>query len=106
MKGRRALYDICMRTLKLNDSSYGLVSAVMSVVTACLRFSGQLNSDLRKLAVNTPYFVPLFRAISSRSYISRYSPFISRYSPSISNSRYLTYSAIYRGKVSIKEVED
>ena len=51
-----ALYDICMRTLKLADPSYGdlnhLVSAVMSGVTTCLRFPGQLNSDLRKLAVN------------------------------------------------------
>merc|ERR1711977_313262 len=49
-------YDICMRTLKLTDPSYGdlnhLVSAVMSGVTTCLRFPGQLNSDLRKLAVN------------------------------------------------------
>src|SRR5882762_5085118 len=45
-----------MRTLKLNNPSYGdlnhLVSAVMSGVTTCLRFPGQLNSDLRKLAVN------------------------------------------------------
>merc|ERR1711865_280025 len=32
-----ALYDICFRTLKL---------------TTCIRFPGQLNSDLRKLAVN------------------------------------------------------
>jgi tubulin beta len=45
-----------MRTLKLSQPSYGdlnrLVSAVMSGVTTCLRFPGQLNSDLRKLAVN------------------------------------------------------
>ena len=45
-----------MRTLKLSAPSYGdlnhLVSAVMSGVTTCLRFPGQLNSDLRKLAVN------------------------------------------------------
>ena len=45
-----------MRTLKLSQPSYGdlnhLVSAVMSGVTTSLRFPGQLNSDLRKLAVN------------------------------------------------------
>src|ERR1700761_9724871 len=45
-----------MRTLKLSNPSYGdlnhLVSAVMSGVTTCLRFPGQLNSDLRKMAVN------------------------------------------------------
>ena len=42
-----ALYDICMRTLKLTNPSYGdlnhLVCAVMSGVTTCLRFPGQLS---------------------------------------------------------------
>lgn len=51
-----ALYDICFRTLKLSTPTYGdlnhLVSLVMSGITTCLRFPGQLNSDLRKLAVN------------------------------------------------------
>ena len=51
-----ALYDICFRTLKLNTPTYGdlnhLISITMSGVTTCLRFPGQLNADLRKLAVN------------------------------------------------------
>merc|ERR1712110_109818 len=51
-----ALYDICFRTLKLTTPTYGdlnhLCSACMSGVTCCLRFPGQLNADLRKLAVN------------------------------------------------------
>ncbi|KAI5055151.1 hypothetical protein GOP47_0030296 [Adiantum capillus-veneris] len=51
-----ALYDICFRTLKLVTPTFGdlnhLISATMSGVTCCLRFPGQLNSDLRKLAVN------------------------------------------------------
>ena len=51
-----ALYDICFRTLKLTNPSYGdlnhLVSVVMSGTTTSLRFPGQLNADLRKLAVN------------------------------------------------------
>jgi hypothetical protein len=51
-----ALYDICVRTLKLPTPTFGdlnhLVSVVMSGITTCLRFPGQLNSDLRKLAVN------------------------------------------------------
>merc|ERR1712061_596820 len=51
-----ALYDICFRTLKLTTPTYGdlnhLVSAALLGVTCCLRFPGQLNSDLRKLAVN------------------------------------------------------
>lgn len=51
-----ALYDICIKTLKLTTPTYSdlnhLVSGVMSGITCCLRFPGQLNSDLRKLAVN------------------------------------------------------
>ncbi len=58
-----ALYDIHFRTLKLATPTYGdlnhLVSVVMSGITTCLRFPGQLNSDLRKLAVNMGmYFLP------------------------------------------------
>ena len=70
-----ALYDICFRTLKIPAPSYGdlnhLVSASMSGITSSLRFPGQLNADLRKLAVNLiPFprlhffmtgFVPLTR---------------------------------------------
>jgi len=51
-----ALYDICFRTLKLTTPTYGdlnhLVCAAISGVTTCIRFPGQLNSDLRKMAVN------------------------------------------------------
>ena len=51
-----ALYDICFRTLKLTQPTFGdlnhLVSAAMSGITCSLRFPGQLNSDLRKLATN------------------------------------------------------
>jgi len=51
-----ALYDICFRTLKLTTPTYGdlnhLIAAAISGVTACIRFPGQLNADLRKMAVN------------------------------------------------------
>lgn len=51
-----ALYNICHSILKLKNPGYDdlnrLVSLVMSGVTTCLRFPGQLNADLRKLAVN------------------------------------------------------
>ena len=47
-----ALYDIYFRTLKLSTPTYGdlnhFVSFVMSGITTCLRFPGQLNSDLWK----------------------------------------------------------
>ena len=47
---------LACRTLKLTNPTYGdlnhLVSLTMSGVTTSLRFPGQLNADLRKLAVN------------------------------------------------------
>ena len=71
-----ALYDICFRTLKLTTPTYGdlnhLVSAAMSGVTWCLRFPGQLNCDLRKIAVNLVpfprlhFFMTGFAPLTSR----------------------------------------
>jgi tubulin beta len=122
------LYDICIRTLKLNAPTYGdlnhLVSAVMSGVTTCLRFPGQLNSDLRKLAVNmVPFprlhffmvgFAPLtprgshqFRALSVPELTQQM--FDAKNMMAASDprqGRYLTVAAIFRGKVSMKEVEE
>jgi tubulin beta len=111
-----ALYDICMRTLKLSNPSYGdlnhLVSAVMSGVTTCLRFPGQLNSDLRKLAVNmVPFprlhffmvgFAPLtsrgahsFRAVTVPELTQQmYDPKNMMAASDFRNGRYLTCSAI------------
>ena len=64
------------RTLKLSSPTYGdlnhLVSITMSGVTTCLRFPGQLNADLRKLAVNMVpfprlhFFIPGFAPLTSR----------------------------------------
>ncbi|KAK9461854.1 beta-tubulin [Lipomyces oligophaga] len=123
-----ALYDICSRTLKLTEPSYGdlnhLVSAVMSGITTSLRFPGELNSDLRKLAVNmVPFprlhffmvgFAPLtaagsrsFRALSVAELTQQM--FDSKNMMAASDprhGRYLTVGAFFRGKVSIKEVED
>ena len=69
-------YDICFRTLKLTTPTYGdlnhLVSAAMSGVTCCLRFPGQLNCDLRKIAVNLipfprlHFFMTGFAPLTSR----------------------------------------
>ncbi|KAJ9692971.1 hypothetical protein PVL29_011890 [Vitis rotundifolia] len=56
----KALYDIYFRTLKLTTPSFGdlnrLISVTMIEVTCCLRFSGQLNSDLRKPSLNLIHF--------------------------------------------------
>lgn len=112
----QALYDICMRTLKLSNPSYGdlnhLVSAVMSGVSTSLRFPGQLNSDLRKLAVNmVPFprlhffmvgFAPLtsrgahsFRAVSVPELTQQmFDPKNMMAASDFRNGRYLTCSAI------------
>jgi len=123
-----ALYDICFKTLKLSSPSYGdlnhLVSSVMSGVTCCLRFPGQLNSDLRKLAVNLiPFprlhfflvgFAPLtakasqdFRAISVPELVQQMfdtKNMMAACDPR--HGKYLTASAMFRGKMSTKEVDD
>ncbi|XP_071530624.1 tubulin beta-1 chain-like isoform X2 [Panulirus ornatus] len=123
-----ALYDICFRTLKLATPTYGdlnhLVSLTMSGVTTCLRFPGQLNADLRKLAVNMvpfprlhffmPGFAPLtargsqtFRAVSvpdltvqmfdARNMMCACDP---------RNGRYLTVAAVFRGRMSMRDVDE
>lgn len=124
----QALYDICNRTLKLEKPTYGdlnhLVSCVMSGVTTCLRFPGQLNSDLRKLAVNmVPFprlhffmvgFAPL-TARKTQQYRALTVPELTQQMFDAKNmmaasdprhGRYLTVSAMFRGKVSMKEVEE
>ncbi|KAI8665220.1 hypothetical protein LRP88_12748 [Fusarium phalaenopsidis] len=123
-----ALYEICKRTLKLANPAYGdlnhLVSTVMSGVSTSLRFPGQLNSDLRKMAVNmVPFprlhffmvgFAPLtgrgshaFSAVSVPELTQQlFDPKNMMAGSDFRNGRYLTCSAIFRGRVSAKEVED
>ncbi|VAH19210.1 unnamed protein product [Triticum turgidum subsp. durum] len=123
-----ALYDICFRTLKLTTPSFGdlnhLISATMSGVTCCLRFPGQLNSDLRKLAVNLipfprlHFFMVGFAPLTSRGsqmYRSLTVPELTQQMWDSKNmmcaadprhGRYLTASAMFRGKMSTKEVDE
>ncbi|XP_011800411.1 PREDICTED: tubulin beta chain isoform X8 [Mandrillus leucophaeus] len=75
-KIREEYPDRIMNTFSLTTPTYGdlnhLVSATMSGVTTCLRFPGQLNADLRKLAVNMVpfprlhFFMPGFAPLTSR----------------------------------------
>lgn len=123
-----ALYDICLRSLDLPSPGYGdlnhLVSHTMSGVTTCLRFPGHLNADLRKLAVNmVPFprlhffmtgFAPLtgrgwqscppltvpqliHQMLDGRNMMAACDP---------RSGRLLTAAAIFRGPVSLKEVDD
>ncbi|KAJ3435645.1 tubulin beta chain [Anaeramoeba flamelloides] len=123
-----ALMNICHNTLKLKNPNYPdlnhLISLVMSGITCSLRFPGQLNSDLRKLAVN---LIPFTRL---HFFLIGYAPLTSRLSTGYNSlsvsevtqqmfdprnmmaacnprqGKYLTASAIFRGRISTKEVDD
>eukprot|EP00439_Symbiodinium_sp_Y106_P084246 s75_g25.t1 len=123
-----ALYDICFRTLKLTTPTYGdlnhLVSAAMSGVTCCLRFPGQLNCDLRKIAVNLVpfprlhFFMTGFAPLTSRGsqqYRALTVPELTQQMFDAKNmmcaadprhGRYLTAAALFRGRMSTKEVDE
>merc|ERR1712008_128525 len=123
-----ALYDICFRTLKLATPTYGdlnhLVSLTMSGVTTCLRFPGQLNADLRKLAVNMVpfprlhFFMPGFAPLTARGsqqYRSLSVPELTQQMFDAKNmmaacdprhGRYLTVATVFRGRMSMKEVDE
>ncbi|XP_069845850.1 tubulin beta-1 chain [Dipodomys merriami] len=121
-----ALHGLCRRALRLAAPRYGdlngLVSRAMSGVTTSLRFPGQLNADLRKLAVNmvpfprlhffAPAVVPLAapgpqqpalsvaeltrEMFDGRSAMAACDP---------RRGRYLTVACVFRGRVSTREVE-
>jgi len=93
-------------------------------VTTCFRFPGQLNSDLRKLAVNmvpfprlhffVPGFVPL-TALCNRPYRALTVPSMVQQMFDAKNlmaacdphqGRYLSAAAIFRGRLSTKEVDE
>merc|ERR1712124_116601 len=123
-----ALYDICFRTLKLTTPTYGdlnhLVSAAMSGVTTCLRFPGQLNCDLRKIAVNMipfprlHFFMVGFAPLTSRGsqqYRALTVPELTQQMFDAKNmmcaadprhGRYLTACGLFRGRMSTKEVDE
>lgn len=123
-----ALYNICFRTLRLASPSYGdlnhLISLTMSGVTTCLRFPGQLNADLRKLAVNMVpfprlhFFMPGFAPLTARNSFNFRAQTVPELMSQMFNSsnmmtatdprhgRYLTVATIFRGRMSMKEVDE
>lgn len=123
-----ALYNICFNSLKIEQPSYDelnrLISSVMSGITCSLRFPGQLNADLRKLAVNLVPFPRLhffavghapLAAPNSAGYRALSVPELAGQMFDRNNmmaeidpreGRYLTAAVYFRGKVSTKEVED
>ncbi|XP_064076209.1 tubulin beta chain-like isoform X2 [Vanessa tameamea] len=123
-----ALYNICFRTLRLSSPGYGdlnhLISLTMSGVTTCLRFPGQLNADLRKLAVNMVpfprlhFFMPGFAPLTARNSFSFRAQTVPELMTQMFNpgnmmtacdprhGRYLTVATMFRGQMSMKEVDD
>jgi len=123
-----ALYDICFRTLKLINPSYTdlnhLIANAITGTTCSLRFPGQLNCDLRKLAVNmVPFprlhfflvgFAPLTSG-QSQDYRVLSVPELTAQAFDAKNmmcaadprhGRYLTCAMMFRGVMSSKEVDD
>ncbi|KAI0076162.1 beta-tubulin [Panus rudis PR-1116 ss-1] len=127
MIDNEALYDITVRTLKAKNPSFDdlnvLVSQVMCGVSTSLRFPGQLNGDLRKLALNLVPFPRLHFIMPS--YAPFFDPkakaFIRMTVPDLVHAvfergnylvacdprfgRYLTAATIFRGRVSSNEAE-
>jgi len=123
-----ALYDICFRTLKLTDPTYGdlnhLIALAITGTTCSLRFPGQLNCDLRKLAVNMVpfprlhFFLVGFAPLNSRNSQSYRVLSVAELTQQAFDAknmmcaadprhgRYLTCAMMFRGKMSSKEVDD
>lgn len=100
----------------VGDSNH-LISSTMSGVTCCLCFPDQLNFDLRKLAINLIPFPRLHFFTSRGSQQYRALPVLeltqqmwdSKNMMCVVDPRhgwYLIASAMFRGKMSIKEVDE
>jgi len=90
----------------------------------CLRFPGQLNADLRKLAVNMVpfprlhFFIPGFAPLAAKNITNYQKVSVEELTKQMFfpgnmmtacnplHGRYLTVASIFRGKISMKEVED
>merc|ERR1712207_57149 len=105
-----ALYDICFRTLKLTTPTYGdlnhLVSAAMSGITCCLRFPG-LHFFMCGFAPLTSRGAQQYRQLSVPELVQQM--FDAKNMMCASDprhGRYLTASAMFRGRMSTKEVDE
>ncbi|KAL7676176.1 hypothetical protein ACOME3_002432 [Neoechinorhynchus agilis] len=123
-----ALYRISNSLLKLPRPTFGdlnhLASMSLAGATTCLRFPGQLNADLRKLATNMipfpnlHFFIPGFAPLQSRGnqpYARTTVPELIRqcFDPrnmmaacDPRNGKYLTAACILRGRMSTREVDE
>ncbi|KAM3725364.1 Tubulin beta-1 chain [Dirofilaria immitis] len=122
-----ALRDISLRTLRLTQPLYSdfnhIASMAISGVTSLFRFPGQLNADLHELAIN---MIPLpklhFLMFGCTPLTTRNAPelelcktndliqqlfdmrhMMAAYDPR--NGRYLAASAVFRGPISMEDLE-
>uniref|UniRef100_A0A2K6DRD6 Tubulin beta chain n=1 Tax=Macaca nemestrina TaxID=9545 RepID=A0A2K6DRD6_MACNE len=107
-----ALYDICFHTLKLTTPTYGDLNHLLSATM------NGLNADLGKLAVNMVpfprlhFFVPGFAPLTSHETLTvleltqvfHAKNMMAACDPR--HSRYLTVAAVFRGRMSMKEVDE
>ncbi|KAI0636266.1 beta-tubulin 2 [Trametes polyzona] len=122
-----ALYDLTQRTMKVKAPSFddlnNVVSQVMCGVSTSLRFPGQLNGDLRKLAMNlipfprlhflmpsyAPFYDPKSRAYMRWNVKDLTSAVFDRSNLLVACDprfgRYLTAATIFRGNVASQEAE-
>uniref|UniRef100_A0A914CJV9 Tubulin beta chain n=1 Tax=Acrobeloides nanus TaxID=290746 RepID=A0A914CJV9_9BILA len=123
-----ALYDNGVRTLGTSNLTYGdlnhLASVTMSGVTSGLRFPIQFNADLGKLSVNNAsfprlhFFMPGFAPLSTKNATVDHDLTVAELVEQVFNAknlmtacdpghgRYLAAAAIFRGPMSINEVDD
>ena len=123
-----ALYEICLKVLGLTKPTYGdmnhIIASAMSGMTCSLRFPGQINCDLRKLAVNLIPFPRMhflmtgIAPLSSRAcpnlvslsvpelYQEMFAAKSILCSADPRHGRYFAVSAMFRGKVSAMEVDE
>ncbi|KAI0694645.1 beta-tubulin 2 [Cerioporus squamosus] len=122
-----ALYDVTQRTRKIKQPSFddlnNVVAQVMCGVSTSLRFPGQLNGDLRKLAMNlvpfprlhflmpsyAPFYDPKAKAFHRWNVKDLTNALFDRANLLVACDprfgRYLTAATIFRGKVSSQEAE-
>ncbi|KAF9532700.1 beta-tubulin 2 tubb2 [Crepidotus variabilis] len=122
-----ALYNICTNTLKVKHPGFrdlnDLIARVMCGISTSLRFPGQLNGDLRKLAMNlipfprlhflmpsyTPFFDPKAKQYERESVPDMTKALFDRKNLLVACDprfgRYLTAATIFRGNVASREAE-
>lgn len=123
-----ALHDICSKSLGLTHPAYkdlnSLITTVMSGVTCSLRFPGQLNSDVRKLAVNLipfprlHFFLVGIAPLTNKTSTDFEKLTVAELTQQIFDptnmmaqcdprrGKYLTASALFRGKISTNDVDE